>query len=133
VGVQLFRTFSVDTRIQNAIEGVQLWTKNPILGVGYNRIRYEKAGLGLTGKYDVSHAASSYHSSFVTMLVAGGALGLLGLLGMLGMLGRISIPSFYYILFLSILSCGDNALLHPFILFLLLKLLAFEFNQSSLE
>ena len=132
-GVQLFRTFSVDTRIQNAIEGVQLWTKNPILGVGYNRIRYEKAGLGLTGKYDVSHAASSYHSSFVTMLVAGGALGLLGLLGMLGMLGRISIPSFYYILFLSILSCGDNALLHPFILFLLLKLLAFEFNQSSLE
>lgn len=133
VGVQLLRTFSVDTRIRNAVEGVQLWTKNPVFGVGYNRIRYEKAELRLTSKYDVSHAAASYHSSFVTILVAGGVLGLLGLFGMLGMLGRISIPSFYYILFLSILSCGDNALLHPFILYLLLKLLAFEYAQSSLE
>lgn len=133
VGVQLFRTFSLDTRIQNAVEGVQLWMKNPILGVGYNRIRYEKAGLGLTAKYDVSHAASSYHSSFVTILVAGGMLGLLGFLGMLWMLRRISNPSFYYILFLSILSCGDNALLHPFILYLSFKLLAFEYAQSSLE
>lgn len=133
VGVQLFRTFSVDTRIQNAIEGVQLWTKNPVFGVGYNRIRYEKAELGLASKYDVSHAASSYHSSFVTMLVAGGVLGLLGMLGMLWMLGRISTPSFYYILFLSILSCGDNALLHPFILYMWLQLFAYEYTQSSLE
>lgn len=133
VGVQLFRTFSVDTRIQNAVEGVQLWMKNPILGVGYNRIRYEKAELGLAGKYDVSHAASSYHSSFVTMLVAGGLLGLFGLLGILVMLGKMSHPSFYYILFLSILSCGDNALLHPFILYLWLQFLAYEYTQSSLE
>ena len=133
VGVQLFRTFSVGTRISNAFEGVQLWMKNPILGVGYNRIRYEKAGLGLTGKYDVSHAAASYHSSFVTMLVAGGMLGFLGMLGMLVMLGRISTPPFYYIVFLSILSAGDNALLHPFILYILLKLLVFEYAQSSLE
>lgn len=133
VGVQLFRTFSVDTRIQNAIEGVQLWYKNPIIGVGYNRIRYEKAELGLVGKYDVSHAASSYHSSFVTVLVAGGVLGLLGMFAMLWMLGRLSAPSFYYILFLSILSWGDNALLHPFILYLWLQLLAYEYAQSSLE
>ncbi|MBI4974192.1 hypothetical protein HZC27_06305 [Candidatus Roizmanbacteria bacterium] len=133
VGVQLFRTFSVDTRISNAVEGVQIWMKNPFLGVGYNRIRYKKAGLGLTGKYDLSHAAASYHSSFVTILVAGGALGLLGFLGVLVMLVKISLPSFSYILFLSILSCGDNALLHPFILYVLLKLLAYEYSQSSLE
>ena len=133
VGVQLFRTFSVDTRIQNTIEGVQLWTKNPVFGVGYNRIRYEKAELGLAGKYDVSHAASSYHSSFVTILVAGGVLGLLGLLGMLWMLGKISSPSFYYILFLSILSYGDNALLHSFIMYMWLQLLAYEYTQTSLE
>ena len=133
VGVQLFRTFSIDTRIQNAIEGVQLWVKHPILGIGYNRIRYEKANLGMAGKYDVSHAAASYHSSFVTILVAGGVWGLGGMLGMLWMLGKISTPSFYYILFLSILSAGDNALLHPFILYILLKLLAFEYAQSSLE
>ena len=133
VGVQLFRTFSVETRINNAVEGVKVWTKNPIVGVGYNRIRYEKARLGLAGKYDLSHAASSYHSSFVTILVGGGVLGLLGLFGVLGMLGNISTPSFYYVLFLSILSFGDNALLHPFSLFILLKLIAYEYSQSSLE
>lgn len=133
VGVQLLRTFSIDTRINNAVEGVQLWLKNPILGVGYNRIRYEKAELGLTSKYDVSHAAPSYHSSFVTMLVSGGALGLLWFFGVLLMLGRMSNAAFSYILFLSILSGGDNALLHPFILYMLLKLLAYEYAQSSLE
>ena len=32
----------------------------------------------------------------------------------------------FYILFLSVLSIGDNALLQPFILFLFLKLIAYE-------
>ena len=132
VGVQLFRTFSIETRINNAVEGIRIWLEEPVIGVGYNRIRYKKAALGLTDKYDGSHAASSYHSSFVTILVAAGACGIIAFLILLRKLASLSEPAFYYILFLSLLSIGDNALLHPFMLFLYLRLLMFESSQSSL-
>lgn len=133
VGVQLLRTFSVETRIRNAGEGLSMWKKYPVFGVGYNRIRYAKARLGLTGKLDSSHAAASYHSSFITILASGGILSLAAFALLLWKAGRISTASGYYLLFLSILSMGDNALLHTFILYYCLKLLAFESVQSSLE
>lgn len=133
VGVQLLRTFSIETRLRNAQEGVAMWTRSPILGTGYNRIRYAKAREGITGKFDSSHAAASYHSSFVTMLASGGIMGFAAFMLLLFRFGRISAPSFFYILFLSLLSLGDNALLHTFMLYLYLKLLVYESAQSSLE
>ncbi|MFA5136680.1 MAG: O-antigen ligase family protein [Patescibacteria group bacterium] len=126
VGVQLYRTFSITTRIDNALEGTRMWLKYPIFGVGYNRIRYAKANLGLTGKYDSSHAASSYHSTFVTVLTASGIPGLLLFFLLLITLARISPASSIYMLFLCILSLGDNVLIHPFMLFYYLKLLVYE-------
>lgn len=125
-GVQLFRTFSVESRLKNAQEGLAMWTKAPLLGVGYNRIRYAKAKIGQAGEHEVSHAAASYHSSFVTMLVAGGVAGLIAFVLLLVQLGKISMPSAYYLVFLSVLSLGDNALLDTLILFVLMKLLLLE-------
>lgn len=132
VGVQLFRTFSIETRLNNAKEGISLWLRQPFLGVGYNRIRYKKAELGLALEYGSSHAAANYHSSFVTMLASGGIVGLALFLIVLLSLAEVSGTAGYYILFLSIISLGDNALLHPFMLYLLLRLIALERRQSSL-
>jgi len=129
VGVQLYRTFSIDTRINNMVEGIQLWAKAPIFGIGYDRIRYRKAQLKLSDTVSLSHAAAGYHSSFITILVSGGIVGLICFVFLLFQLARISSISSFYILFLSILSVGDNALLHPFILFLLWKLLVFEVTR----
>ncbi len=133
VGVQLLRTFSIETRLRNAGEGIAMWIKSPVAGVGYNRIRYAKAHEGITGKYGISHAAASYHSSFVTMLASAGVMGFLAFGYLLFRFLGISTPSFFYILFLSLLSLGDNALLHTFMLYFYLKLLAYESAQSSLE
>lgn len=129
VGVQLYRTFSIDTRIKNMAEGIGLWTKAPLFGIGYDRIRYRRVQLNLTDLKAVSHAAAGYHSSFVTILVSGGIVGLICFIFLLFRLGSISPTSSFYLIFLSILSLGDNALLHPFILFFLWKLLVFEINR----
>jgi O-antigen ligase len=100
--------------------------KQPIFGVGYNRIRYKKAELGLAAEYGSSHAAANYHSSFVTMLAAGGIIGMAFYGLFLISLMKVSRPTFFYIFFLSIISLGDNSLLHPFMMFFVYRLIVLE-------
>ena len=111
-GVNLKRFYSLTSRGQDYIQGINLWTKKPVLGYGYNRIRYVKNSSSL-------HSSASFNSSFLTILVSSGILGLLGFLGILGRLGRINKRSQHLITFLGIISLFDNIILHPFILFLL--------------
>lgn len=112
-GVNLKRFYSIVSRQEDYQTGLKLWKNKPILGYGYNRIRYIK-------KSDSLHSGASFSSSFLTILVSSGVLGLFGFLGVLGRLGKINKISQPLIIFLSIISLFDNILLHPFILFLLL-------------
>jgi O-antigen ligase len=120
-GVNLKRFYSVVSRGQDYLQGINLWKNKPILGYGYNRIRYVKEG-------DSLHAGASFSSSFLTILVSSGALGLLGFLWLLTAFAKASKVKrkvgLYLIIFLSIVSLFDNVLLHPFILFLLLTILS---------
>ncbi len=111
-GVNLKRFYSVTSRGQDYLQGINLWKNKPVLGYGYNRIRYVKNSSSL-------HSGASFSSSFLTILVSSGILGLLGFLGVLGRLGKINKTSQYLIIFLGIISLFDNIILHPFILFLL--------------
>ena len=112
-GVNLKRLYSITSRGQDYLQGINLWKNKPVLGYGYNRIRYIK-------KSDSLHSSATFSSSFLTILVSSGIIGLLGFLRVLGKLGKINKISQYLIIFLSIISLFDNVLLHPFILFLLL-------------
>lgn len=111
-GVNLKRLYSITSRGQDYLQGINLWKNKPVLGYGYNRVRYVKNSKSL-------HSSTSFSSSFLTILVSSGVLGLLGFLGVLGRLGKINKTSQYLIIFLSIISLFDNIILHPFILFLL--------------
>ncbi len=111
-GVNLKRFYSITSRGQDYLQGINLWKSKPILGYGYNRIRYVKNS-------DSLHSGASFSSSFLTILVSSGVLGLLGFFGVLGRLGKINKTSQYLIIFLSIISLFDNIILHPFVLFLL--------------
>lgn len=123
-GVRLTRTSTINSRLHDYSKGFDIWKKDPVLGVGYNRIRYVKK------EYD-SHAGASFHSSLLTILVAGGGIGLLIYLGVLIKLAQINTFSFYNILFLSIASLFDNLLLHPFVLFLYFTSLAYSSTHLS--
>ncbi len=119
--INLYRVTSVASRKVDIQKGLQIVQKNPFSGIGYNHIRFEKDKLSeepLTETFNPSHSSSSFHNSFLIILVAGGVVGLGCFLLWLTEIARISTYHAYMILFLSLASMGDNVLLHPFIMFL---------------
>lgn len=114
--VNLGRTFSIVSRFEDYKTAIKIWQKKPLLGFGYNRIRYVK-------KQPVGHSGASFHSSYLIILVTGGLIGLALFMRVLVQLGIMNVSATYLILFLSLLSLSDNIILHPFILFLMLTII----------
>ncbi len=115
-GVHLFRTASISSRIRDYTNAVSLWKNKPILGYGYNRIRFAKEKTGVIRIDDTSHAASSFHSSYAIILVSMGLLGLIFFVFLLFDMMK-SFPGIRSILiFLSIMSFFDNVLLHVLVI-----------------
>jgi O-antigen ligase len=116
--VNLLRTFSINSRIQNYKEGVTIWAHNPVIGVGYNRIRYERNKSDFTDNIDLSnnHAGASFHSSFLIILATGGVIGLVLYIMFLISVSKRGNMALWSTVFLSLLSLTDNVLLHPFVL-----------------
>lgn len=132
-GVNLLRLFSVQSRLEDYQNAIKIWSKNPVLGIGYNRIRYEKVRLNIieTTGADLTHSGASFHSSFLIILVTSGIIGLVLFIPVLMRLAEVNEFSRYIIIFLSLFSLSDNILLHPFVLFLFLSLIAlFKINPS---
>lgn len=118
-GVNLKRTFTLESRYRDYNNALELWKQKPLFGYGYNRIRAVKARNNMLENTNIaSHSASSFHSSFLIILVSGGLVGLMIYLVLLGNILSFSYFSGYLILFLGFLSLSDNVLLHPFILFI---------------
>lgn len=114
-GVNLGRWFSINARLQDDQAAFKIWSKQPVFGYGYNRIRYLK----VDNPSEINHAAASFHSSFLIVLVTNGIIGLvLFLLVILRWFGGNNDAS-YYAIPIIIMSLFDNVLLHPFIIFLL--------------
>ena len=111
-GVNLKRLYSINSRAEDYREGISLWKNKPMIGYGYNRIRYIKNS-------DSIHSGATFSSSFLTILVSSGIIGLLSFIWVLWSLRRLNKIAPILLIFLSIISLFDNVLLHPFILFLL--------------
>ncbi len=122
-GVNLLRTVSINSRIQDYKVALLLWEKQPILGHGYNRIHFVKEKMGLIKMDDASHAASSFHSSFLIVLTTGGLLGLGAFLYLLFDLMRKYKESVSIISFVLIMSLFDNVILHVLVLLPLIILM----------
>jgi len=122
-GVNLMRTFSIESRLDDYKTAINIWQKRPFFGYGYNRIRYVKRQMNISDEVgsDITHSGASFHSSFLVILVSGGIIGLILFIGVLYQLYNLSEMSKYLLLFLGLLSLTDNIFLHPFILFLFLN------------
>ena len=121
VGVNLNRFFSIESRIKENILGIEIGLKNPLFGIGYNRIRFfrQKNNLLWQSDFNIYHGASSFQSTYVTLFVATGVVGLLFFGKGLIKLINGSKEFFYLIFFIAISSLADNLLLHPFLIFIL--------------
>lgn len=125
-GVNLVRVFSIESRIANYRQAFSIWMKQPVLGVGYNRLRYVKQESGFLPKEEEisAHSGASFHSSFLVILTTAGLIGFLSFLYLLWKLAETSEIARYLTLFLSFFSLWDNVLLHPFVLILFLLLIS---------
>ncbi len=132
-GVNLLRVFSIESRIKDHQTAIQMWKRNPLIGIGYNRIRYEKRHLNIIEQTDEdsNHSGASFHSSFLIILVTGGIVGLVGFVGVLYQLVKLHRVASYLIIFTSLLSLTDNILLLPFILFLLFSAITLIYTTPS--
>ena len=115
-GGNLLRIYSIASRLKQNQEGIGLWFKSPVFGIGYNQLK----SIRQNQTEIPTHSASAYPSSFVTILATSGVIGLFFFIMALSSIWNYSSYSKYYVLFLSIFSLMDNIILHPFILFLLL-------------
>ncbi len=119
-GVGLTRTFSISSRIFDYQQGIQIWSRNPIFGIGYNRLRYIREELKLLGQMKVpSHAASGLSSSYLIILICGGIIGLGFFIASIVSLIKMNREIATMVIFIAVLSFFDNVFLHPFVLFLL--------------
>lgn len=123
VGVGLNRVFSVSSRAADYGLAFDLASKAPILGYGYNRIRFIR-GQDFVEKNSIpQNSASSFSSSYLIILVTGGILGLL--LFVVSLYKIAALINFQpYFIFILLMSFADNILLHPFIMFGLGSLIA---------
>lgn len=129
-GMNILRTSTIESRVENYQEAIQIWRQYPVFGVGYNRIAFVKEDLDLPSRtlYDVQNARASFHSSFLIVLVTTGVIGLVSFILLLIQLARVSVFSLFTVLFLSTFAVFDNILLHPFILFIFIVALLASIN-----
>lgn len=124
-GVNLLRTFSINSRINDYKKAVIFWKKFPFLGIGYNRIGFFKASSN-----EIDHSRFSFSSSYLVLLVTAGLCGLIFFFA--------SLIDFYKILFYGkeimflvlVNSFFDNIFFHPFIIFLSCLIVVY-FNSLS--
>ena len=115
----LKRTYSILSRTNDYNEGITLFKKSPIIGYGYNRLMFIREYKKSFFNYPI-HSLSSFQSSFLTIIVSSGIIGLILFILSIFEIGKLNNLLKLSAIFISIFSLGDNVILHPFILFLLL-------------
>jgi O-antigen ligase len=121
VGVDLNRNFSITSRINDYKNAVTIWQKNPVIGIGYNRIETLKSEMGILNKKEniPNNSGSSFSSSYLIILVTTGIIGLALLVISLWKIYLYNKNIIAYLFFVVFLSFADNIILHPFIISIL--------------
>lgn len=125
-GTKLERTSSIFAKIENYKQGLNIFAKNPIIGIGYNNIP------SLNYKNNLSsHSNSGFDSSLLTIAITTGIIGLIFLL--LGLHYEfVNGNIFYQALLIAILihSLFANSLFYPYTFLLLALLKTQKLSQS---
>ena len=72
--MNLLRTYSTGARLAQYNYARQIFAENPMVGVGFNSLRFMSARHGFLQQFD-SHAAAGFPNSFLVILATTGILG----------------------------------------------------------
>ncbi|MDP4009877.1 MAG: O-antigen ligase family protein [Candidatus Shapirobacteria bacterium] len=112
-GTKLERSSSIKAKIENYKEGINVFTKSPLLGVGYNNLFYIRNSTN-----PLSHSISGFDSSLLTILTTTGIFGLVFFI--LGIYKKfITSELIQQSILIAVLfhSLFANSLLYPWVLF----------------
>ena len=73
--MNLLRVLSIQSRLQNSSEALQLFYRSPLFGWGFNTLRFirnQQSDIDAT----LLHSAGGFHNSWLTLLVTTGIFGL---------------------------------------------------------
>ena len=117
-GTKLERTSSIFAKIENYQEGISLFSRHPIFGVGYNNIPIIREN-----KNQISHSNSGFDNSLLTLLITTGIIGTtLFLLGGKVFYQKTPLSTKTFIWVILIHSLFANSLLYPWTLLTLILL-----------
>lgn len=125
-GVNLTRTYSISSRIINIDQGLQLFRKNIITGIGFNTLKFQ----GIS--QPVSRASGGITNSYIFILVTTGLLGFLLFVNLITKIIRMTKHDPYY--FSGLLVLAGSALFNntlffaPITIFIFLSLSVFTDN-----
>ncbi|MEK9201187.1 MAG: O-antigen ligase family protein [Patescibacteria group bacterium] len=132
-GVRLSRTSSIQARITNWKESLQIFSDHPIIGVGFNTYRFAKKDYGFLENRDwqTNHAGAGADSSLLFVAATTGLLGLTAYLLYLKKLYMILdtkyfIPIIAHSIFL-------NSLFYPAVMLLIALLITVDNSPRSLS
>lgn len=96
-GVKLERTSTVHARVQNYYDTAEIIGDNPIFGIGFNTLRYERRDRGNVPVYDWqhNHAAAGADNSFLFVWATTGIVGLTAYLYLCFKVAVLSLQSSY--------------------------------------
>ncbi len=130
-GVNLLRTLSVFSRIENSQEAWNIFLSSPAIGIGFNALRYWRDQTNLTpGTQSLSHSGAGFHNSWLFVLATTGIMGffayiwiwakVLGM-GKIKFISQIWDKSGKQLLFVSAVavfthSLFDNSLFYPYVM-----------------
>ena len=118
-GVRLLRTMSISSRIDNSVEAIRLWRTSPLIGVGFNTIRYVRSAPPENLiQIENAHSAAGFHNSYLFLLVTVGIIGFVCFFWMGKKLWELVEVRHRQLLGLTVLAIGihslfDNSLFYP--------------------
>lgn len=137
-GGRIARTYSVSQRITNYQKAFYIIRRNPVIGVGFNSLRYAQRKYGLLSEkeYLQSHSAAGLDNSFLFVLATTGLLGGLGILGLcwetFNIIKKSPIILAVFIA-VSVHSMFQNTFFYPWIMGMLALTLAFAIGMIDKE
>lgn len=76
-GVKLERIFSIEQRIVNWQQAYKIFSNHPVLGVGFNTVRYTRKQYGLISEdWMTSHSQAGFDNSLLFVLATTGIVGM---------------------------------------------------------
>lgn len=128
-GVKLERLFSISQRFENYGTGWGIFKQSPLVGVGFNTLRYQHKKIDSNdGNRQISHAAAGLDSSLMFVLATTGIIGFVAYLYLIFHLWKGSMVLKISLVAILVHSLFQNTLFYPWVMIWLWSLVATEYS-----